>query len=68
MFLLIFYSILAPIDNNRYAKLEFKAQFDATLHGFSGYFDSHLYRDVDLSKRLQISRFRALNKCLTNTR
>lgn len=30
-------------------KLEFKAKFDATLHGFSGYFDSHLYRDIDIS-------------------
>ncbi|RMZ94869.1 arginine N-methyltransferase 5 [Brachionus plicatilis] len=37
------------IDNNRYGKLEFKANFDATLHGFAGYFDSHLYKDVDIS-------------------
>lgn len=38
-----------PTDNNRYAKLEFKAKFDATLHGFSGYFDSHLYKEIDIS-------------------
>ena len=38
------------IDNNRYGKVEFKAQYDSTLHGIGGYFDSHLYKDVDISK------------------
>lgn len=48
----IFYLILylEKINNNRYGKLEFKANFDATLHGFAGYFDSHLYKDVDISE------------------
>ena len=37
------------IDNNRYGKVEFKAQMDATLHGIGGYFDSHLYKGIDIS-------------------
>ena len=37
------------IDNNRYESIEFKAKFDATLHGIGGYFDSHLYKDIDIS-------------------
>lgn len=48
---------LEKIDNNRYGKLEFKAKFDATLHGFGGYFDSHLYKDVDISNYIKNSNF-----------
>ena len=38
-----------PIDNNRYAEVEFKAKYDATIHGIGGYFDSHLYKNIDIS-------------------
>lgn len=37
------------IDNNRYEAIEFRAKFDATMHGIGGYFDSHLYKDIDIS-------------------
>lgn len=40
----------AKIDNNRYGSIDFTAKFDATLHGMGGYFDSHLYKDIDISK------------------
>eukprot|EP00898_Chlorokybus_atmophyticus_P004141 jgi/Chlat1/4728/Chrsp30S04763 len=39
------------IDNTRYKKLTFSIQPDvgsATLHGFSGYFDAVLYKDIHL--------------------
>jgi hypothetical protein len=38
-------------DNNRYGKVDFVAKYDATLHGIAGYFDSHLYKDIDISKK-----------------
>lgn len=31
------------IDNRRFVKLTFKARFNATIHGFAGYFHSNLY-------------------------
>jgi len=37
------------IDNGRYASLTFTVREDALLHGFAGYFDSNLYKDVMLS-------------------
>lgn len=37
------------IDNNRYEAIKFVAKFDATMHGIGGYFDSHLYKDIDIS-------------------
>lgn len=38
-----------PIDNNRYQSVDFTAKYDATIHGIGGYFDSHLFKDVDIS-------------------
>lgn len=38
-----------PIDNSRYKKLTFRAQMDCVLHGFSGYFTSKLYKDIEIS-------------------
>ena len=38
-----------PIDNTRYRKLTFTAAADCVLHGFSGYFTSKLYKDIELS-------------------
>jgi hypothetical protein len=37
------------IDNNRYRRMVFKCDKAATLHGFAGYFESRLYKDVALS-------------------
>jgi hypothetical protein len=48
-FLILF---IDPIDNSRYGKLEFTAKFDSTIHGLAGYFDCHLYKDVDISNIL----------------
>ncbi len=39
----------ATIDNSRFQAVEFKAKFDASMHGIGGYFDSHLYKDIDIS-------------------
>lgn len=37
------------IDNTRFATLEFEAKLDCVLHGFSGYFDTILYKNIELS-------------------
>uniref|UniRef100_A0A336K664 Protein arginine N-methyltransferase n=1 Tax=Culicoides sonorensis TaxID=179676 RepID=A0A336K664_CULSO len=37
------------IDNTRYKALQFKAKLDTVLHGFIGYFDAVLYKDVFIS-------------------
>ncbi|BES98722.1 protein arginine n-methyltransferase [Nesidiocoris tenuis] len=37
------------IDNSRYKSLKFTAQEDSTMYGFTGYFDTTLYKDVRLS-------------------
>lgn len=37
------------IDNTRYEKLTFEVQQDSVVHGFSGFFDTVLYKDVKLS-------------------
>lgn len=36
-------------DNRRYEKLTFHINQECVLHGFSGYFDTILYKDVKLS-------------------
>lgn len=38
------------IDNSRHISLDFDIQNDALLHGFSGYFETVLYGDINLSK------------------
>lgn len=38
-----------PIDNSRQKKLTFRAQMDCVLHGFTGYFTSKLYKDIEIS-------------------
>uniref|UniRef100_A0A8C5MQK1 Protein arginine N-methyltransferase 5 n=1 Tax=Leptobrachium leishanense TaxID=445787 RepID=A0A8C5MQK1_9ANUR len=39
----------AVIDNNRYCCLEYKVDLNTVLHGFAGYFQTVLYKDVTLS-------------------
>ncbi|CAH2294501.1 arginine N-methyltransferase 5 isoform X1 [Pelobates cultripes] len=39
----------AVIDNNRYCCLEYKVELNTVLHGFAGYFQTVLYKDVTLS-------------------
>ncbi|XP_037077517.1 protein arginine N-methyltransferase 5-like isoform X2 [Pollicipes pollicipes] len=36
-------------NNNRFKSLEFEAEQDCTVHGFGGYFESVLYKDVMIS-------------------
>ncbi|XP_067881313.1 protein arginine N-methyltransferase 5, partial [Heterodontus francisci] len=38
-------------DNNRYKTLEFKINLNTVLHGFAGYFETILYKNVTLSIR-----------------
>ncbi|KAK3907651.1 Protein arginine N-methyltransferase 5 [Frankliniella fusca] len=38
-----------PIDNTRFKKLQFKIRQTGVLHGFAGYFETVLYKDVMLS-------------------
>ncbi|KAL3179760.1 hypothetical protein MRX96_037748 [Rhipicephalus microplus] len=38
-----------PIDNSRYKSLRFKIDNTSILHGFAGYFDTVLYKNVTLS-------------------
>jgi protein arginine N-methyltransferase 5 len=37
------------LDNSRYTKLVFDVAINTTLHGFAGYFDAKLYKDVHIS-------------------
>lgn len=37
------------IDNTRFKTLQFEAKADAVIHGFSGYFEAVLYKDVYIS-------------------
>ena len=37
------------IDNNRYKSIKFTAKLDCYLHGFSGYFTSTLYKEIEIS-------------------
>ncbi|XP_058791996.1 protein arginine N-methyltransferase 5 [Phymastichus coffea] len=39
----------AKVDNSRYGKNTFKAKQDCVLHGFSGYFDAVLYKNIKIS-------------------
>ncbi|XP_069489949.1 protein arginine N-methyltransferase 5 [Ambystoma mexicanum] len=41
----------AVIDNNRFKALEYTVELNTVLHGFSGYFETVLYKDVTLSIR-----------------
>ena len=38
-----------PIDNSRYEVRKFPIKCDSMLHGFAGYFETVLYKDVMLS-------------------
>ena len=46
MYLLI---LDTPIDNSRYEVRHFPIKCDSMLHGFAGYFETVLYKDVVLS-------------------
>ncbi|XP_055696144.1 protein arginine N-methyltransferase 5 isoform X2 [Lutzomyia longipalpis] len=37
------------INNNRYGRVSFTTKLDSVLHGFAGYFDTVLYKDIVLS-------------------
>lgn len=37
------------LDNSRYKRLIFKIPYSCTIHGFAGYFDTVLYKDIKLS-------------------
>ena len=39
-----------PADNSRYITLNFTSKYSATIHGFAGYFETKLYKEVMLSK------------------
>jgi protein arginine N-methyltransferase 5 len=39
----------SDIDNSRFKTLSFTASEDATVHGFAGYFEAYLYKDVMIS-------------------
>lgn len=39
----------AVIDNSRNKTLRFKASLDCVMHGFAGYFDTVLYKDITFS-------------------
>ena len=38
-----------PIDNERFARLSFAVLLDCVMHGFSGFFETTLYKDITLS-------------------
>jgi type II protein arginine methyltransferase len=38
-----------PIDNSKNITMEFNASIDCVLHGFSGYFSSKLYKEIEIS-------------------
>lgn len=40
-----------PIDNTRYKSFSFVAKNSAIIHGFAGYFDCYLYKDIFFSIR-----------------
>ena len=50
-----FYFLDTVIDNSRYEAKEFHIPIDTIVHGFAGYFDCVLYKDVMLST------YRAIN-------
>ena len=42
--------VVSRIDNSRMKSLEFEVKISCTLHGFAGYFEAILYKDIMLSK------------------
>lgn len=42
-------NLSAVIDNNRYKELSFDLVSDSVLHGFAGYFECQLYKDIIIS-------------------
>lgn len=42
-------------DNTRYVTLTFDVEVDSVLHGFSGYFDTVLYKDKEKDKDIMLS-------------
>ncbi|UJR22200.1 hypothetical protein I4U23_025264 [Adineta vaga] len=38
-----------PIDNSRYGEVEFTIPTTGTMHGFAGFFDAKLYKDIAIS-------------------
>lgn len=47
--------VVARIDNSRLKSLEFEVKTSCTLHGFAGYFEAILYKDIMLSKLHHVS-------------
>lgn len=43
-------TFLSDMNNNRYQCLRFSVGCNSVLHGFAGYFETTLYKDVTLSK------------------
>jgi hypothetical protein len=52
------------IDNSRYRKFTFTIAEAGTLHGFAGYFDSKLYKDIHISKILSNFSFSSIGNIL----
>jgi len=44
------FNCLAPIDNSRYGEVEFTIPTTGTMHGFAGFFEAKLYKDIAISK------------------
>ncbi|CAF1148235.1 unnamed protein product [Adineta steineri] len=38
-----------PIDNSRFGEVEFTIPTTGTMHGFAGFFDAKLYKDISIS-------------------
>lgn len=45
----LFYPTAKVIDNTRYKSLQFQITEDNVVHGFGGYFEAFLYKDIMLS-------------------
>lgn len=41
---------LATIDNSRYSEMEFSIPTTGTMHGFAGFFEAKLYKDINISE------------------
>ncbi len=46
---------LVPVDNSRYGEVEFTIPTTGTMHGFAGFFEAKLYKDIIISKSYNIS-------------
>ena len=44
---------LAPIDNSRFGEVEFTIPTTGTMHGFAGFFEAKLYKDIAISKSIE---------------